>query len=87
MSVKYIYTLAQRHAAIERRIADAMKAPSPDTLQVMHLKKLRLAYRDQIREAIHQKRTRASAARRWRWLTHPATRATSPVSAQPIQGQ
>ena len=67
MSSNYIHALAQRHAAIERRIEDALKAPAPDTLYITSLKKLRLAYRDRIREAIRQKRARSTAARPRRW--------------------
>lgn len=83
MSSNYIYALAQRHATIERKIEDAQKAPAPDSLYIMHLKKLRLAYRDRIREAIREKRTRASSARQWRWLTHapaqPAAQTPAPA--------
>lgn len=76
MSSNYIHALAQRHAAIERRIEDALKAPSPDTLYVTSLKKLRLAYRDRIREAIRQKRMRSTPAR---------PRRRPPAAAAPAQ--
>ncbi|WP_291205848.1 DUF465 domain-containing protein [Hyphomonas sp.] len=76
MSSNYIHALAQRHAAIERRIEDALKAPSPDTLYITSLKKLRLVYRERIREAIRQKRMRSTAARPKRW---------SPAAAAPAQ--
>lgn len=56
MTTNYIRALALRHAAIERRIEAEMKAPLPDTLKLMRLKKLRLACRDNIREAISRKR-------------------------------
>lgn len=82
MSFNYIHALAQRHAAIERRIEDALKAPAPDTLYITSLKKLRLAYRDRIREAIRQKRTR-SATRQRRWQP-PA--ATVPAPTQQLGG-
>lgn len=76
MSSNYIHALAQRHAAIERRIEDALKAPSPDTLYITSLKKLRLAYRDRIREAIRQQRMRNTPARPRRW---------PPAAAAPAQ--
>ncbi len=72
MSSNYIYALAQRHAAIERKIAEAMKSPSPDTLYITSLKKLRLNYRDRIRDAIRDKRSQAATTREWRWKTRPA---------------
>lgn len=77
MSSSYIYALAKRHAAVELKIEEAMKAPTPDTLYIMALKKLRLAYRERIRQAISQKRLRASASRPKRWVPprslHPAS--------------
>lgn len=72
MSSNYIHALFQRHAAIERQIEDVLKSPAPDTLHVMTLKKLRLAYRDRIRQAIREKRTRASARRQKHWRPVPA---------------
>jgi len=72
MSSNYIYALAQRHAAIERKIAEAMKFPSPDILYITSLKKLRLNYRDRIRDAIRDKRSQAATTREWRWKTRPA---------------
>jgi hypothetical protein len=78
MSSNYIHALAQRHAAIERRIEDALKSPAPDTLYITSLKKLRLAYRDRIREAIRQKRARSTAARQRRWPP-AATPAAAPA--------
>jgi hypothetical protein len=71
MSSNYIHALVQRHAAVERQIEDILKSPAPDTLHVMSLKKLRLAYRDRISEAIRQKRTRASATRQNHWRSMP----------------
>lgn len=56
MTTNYIRALALRHAALEQRIEAEMKAPLPDTLKLMRLKKLRLACRDHLREAINQKR-------------------------------
>jgi len=67
MPSNYIHALAQRHAALERRIEDALKSHAPDTLYITALKKLRLAYRDRIREAMRQKRTPSAAARQRRW--------------------
>jgi hypothetical protein len=63
MSSNYIHALVQRHAGVERQIEDVLKSPAPDTLHIMTLKKLRLAYRDRIREAIRETRTQASARR------------------------
>ena len=84
MSSNYIYALAQRHAAIERRIAEAMKAPLPDSLQITQLKKLRLAYRERIREAIRQKRKAATASRHGNWMApYPAPQPVSAVSSHP----
>jgi hypothetical protein len=79
VSSNYIHALAQRHAALERRIAEAMKSPLPDSLYITQLKKLRLAYRERIREAIRQKRKTATASRRGHW-TEPYP-ASHPVSA------
>lgn len=59
MSSHYIRALALRHAAIERQIEAEMKSPLPDTLEIMRLKKLKLACRDGIREAIRKKRKSA----------------------------
>ncbi len=73
MTSNYIHALAQRHAAIERRIEDALKAPAPDTLYITSLKKVRLAYRDRISEAIREKRTRSAATRKRPWS--PAAKA------------
>lgn len=61
MTSYYIHALAQRHAAIERKIEEALKAPAPDSIYITSLKKVRLAYRDRIREAIREKRTRSTA--------------------------
>jgi hypothetical protein len=83
MSSNYIYALTQRHAAIERRIEEAQKAPAPDTLYITALKKLRLAYRDRIREAIRQKRTRSAAARPRRW---PSAEAAAPAAVRQLGG-
>lgn len=58
MTSNYIRSLALRHADLERRIELAMKAPLPDTLEIMRLKKLKLACRDSLREAISRKRRR-----------------------------
>lgn len=70
MSSRYIRALALRHAAIERRIEAEMKSPLPDTLEIMRLKKLKLACRDAIRDAIRKKRNsgvrRNHASARWR---------------------
>lgn len=81
MSSNYIHALAQRHAAIEQRIAEAMKSPLPDSLHIAQLKKLRLAYRERIREAIRQKRKTATASRRGQWTAPhaiPSTMRTEP---------
>lgn len=87
MSSNYIYALAQRHAAIERRIAEAMKAPLPDSLHITQLKKLRLAYRERIREAIRQKRRAATATRRGQWTApHPAQHPISASSPHQHEG-
>ena len=87
MSSNYIFALAQRHAAIERRIAEAMKAPLPDSLHITQLKKLRLAYRERIREAIRQKRRAATASRRGQWTApHPAQLPTSASSPHQQEG-
>lgn len=56
MTSNYIRALALRHAALERLIETEMKAPLPDTLKIMRLKKLRLACRDSLRDAISRKR-------------------------------
>ncbi|PKP82722.1 MAG: hypothetical protein CVT79_04590 [Alphaproteobacteria bacterium HGW-Alphaproteobacteria-18] len=56
MTSNYIRALALRHAALERQIETEMKAPLPDTLKIMRLKKLRLACRDSLRDAISRKR-------------------------------
>lgn len=58
MTSNYIRSLALRHADLDRRIEAAMKAPLPDTLEIMRLKKLKLACRDSLREAISRKRRR-----------------------------
>lgn len=58
MTSRYIRSLALRHADLERRIEAAMKAPLPDTLEIMRLKKLKLACRDSLRDAISVKRRR-----------------------------
>ncbi len=81
MSSNYIHALAQRHAAIEHRIEEALKAPAPDTLYITSLKKLRLAYRDRIREAIRQKRTSKSAATLRRW---PSAAMAAPPPARQL---
>jgi len=86
MSSSYIYALTQRHAAIERKIQEAMKAPAPDTLHIMALKRLRLAYRDRIRLAISQKRLRASASRTKRWVPPRSPRASSSTDIQFTEG-
>ncbi|MGA1342654.1 MAG: YdcH family protein [Hyphomonas sp.] len=78
MSSNYIHALAQRHAALERRIAEAMKSPLPDSLHITRLKKLRLAYRERFREAIRQKRKTATASRRSNWTAPYA--ASHPIS-------
>lgn len=80
MSSNYIHALVQRHALIERKIAEAMRAPSPDTLYLMSLKTLRLRYRDLIRHAIRDKRSRATEARQWRWKSQSAMQ-LAPVEA------
>ena len=74
MSSNYIHALVQRHAGVERQIEDVLKSPAPDTLHVMSLKKLRLAYRDRIMEAIRQKRTQPSATRQKHWRPSPPLR-------------
>ena len=56
MTSNYIRALSLRHAALERQIETELKAPLPDTLKIMRLKKLRLACRDRLRDAIRQKR-------------------------------
>ncbi|ABI77556.1 hypothetical protein HNE_1530 [Hyphomonas neptunium ATCC 15444] len=56
MTSNYIRALALRHAALERQIETEMKAPLPDTLKIMRLKKLRLACRDSLRDVISRKR-------------------------------
>ena len=87
MSTNYIHALAQRHAAIERRIAEAMKAPLPDSLHITQLKKLRLAYRERIREAIRQKRRAAAASRRSQWTApYPAPHPISALSPHQQEG-
>ena len=58
MTSNYIRSLALKHADLERRIETAMKAPVPDTLEIIKLKKLKLACRDSLREAINRKRRR-----------------------------
>jgi hypothetical protein len=58
MTSNYIRSLALKHADLDRRIEAAMKAPLPDTLEIMRLKKLKLACRDSLREAISRKRRR-----------------------------
>lgn len=79
MSSNYIHALARRHAALERRIAEAMQSPLPDSPHITQLKKLRLAYRERIREAIRHKRKTATASRRGHSTApHPAA---YPVSA------
>lgn len=87
MSSNYIYSLAQRHAAIERRIAEAMKAPLPDSLHITQLKKLRLAYRERIREAIRQKRKTGTASRRGQWTApYPAPHPLPALSPHQQEG-
>lgn len=81
MSSNYIHALVQRHAAVERQIEDVLKSPAPDTLHVMSLKKLRLAYRDRIREAIRQKRTQPSATRQKHWRPSPPLRPAAAPAA------
>jgi hypothetical protein len=81
MSSNYIHALVQRHAAVERQIEDVLKSPAPDTHHVMSLKKLRLAYRDRIREAIRQKRTQASATRQKHWRSVPRPQPTASPAA------
>lgn len=78
MSSNYIHALVQRHAALERRIEDALKSPAPDTLYITSLKKLRLAYRDRILEATRQKRTRSTSTRTRRW-PRAATATSAPA--------
>ncbi|OYW87004.1 MAG: hypothetical protein B7X53_13020 [Hyphomonas sp. 34-62-18] len=56
MTSNYIRALALRHAALERQIETELKAPLPDTLKIMRLKKLRLACRESLRDAIRRKR-------------------------------
>jgi hypothetical protein len=56
MNSRYIAALTRRHANIERQIADAQKSPCPDALLIMRLRKIRLQYRDQMKEAITRKR-------------------------------
>lgn len=56
MTSNHIRALALRHAALERLIETEMKAPLPDALKIMRLKKLRLACRDSLRDAISRKR-------------------------------
>ncbi len=61
----------------------ALKAPAPDTLYITSLKKLRLAYRGRIREAIRQKRTSSTAAHSRRW---PPAGAVAPASVRQLGG-
>ncbi len=84
MTSNYIQALAKRHAEIERRIEEAQKAPAPDTLYITSLKKVRLAYRDRIREAIRGTWTRSDAARRR--SGPPATEAVASRSQQLSRG-
>lgn len=71
MSAHFIHALAQRHAEIERKIEQAMRSPAPDSLYISSLKKLRLAYRDQIQQVIREKRTRAAERRKSRLMPPP----------------
>jgi hypothetical protein len=81
MSSNYIHALIQRHAGVERQIEEILKSPAPDTLHVMSLKKLRLAYRDRIREAIRETRTQASARRQKHWRSVPRPQPAAAPSA------
>lgn len=63
MSSNSIRALVQRHAGVERQIEDVLKSPAAYTLHIMTLRKLRLACRDRIREAIRETQTQASARR------------------------
>lgn len=56
MTSNYIRALALRHAALDHQIEIEMKAPLPDTLKIMRLKKLKLACRDTLSDAISRKR-------------------------------
>jgi hypothetical protein len=56
MNSNYINALARKHAQIDREIEEAQKSHVPDTLVIMQLKKIRLAYRDRLKAAIAEKR-------------------------------
>jgi hypothetical protein len=56
MQSRHINALVRRHSGIERQIEDAQKSPFPDALLISRLEKIRLQFRDQMKEAITQKR-------------------------------
>ncbi len=72
MNSRYIHELVPRHAGIARQIADAQNSPCPDALLIMRLKKIRLQYRDQMKEAITRKRLAVNKGQRSRFPTASA---------------
>lgn len=85
MTSNYIRALALRHAALERLIETEMKAPLPDTLKLMRLKKLRLVCRDSLRDAISRKRSRRSQRIIPSAPSHPSPSHPSARPALPVQ--
>jgi hypothetical protein len=67
MNSRHIHALTQRHAGVALQIEDAQKAPNPDALLVMRLKKIRLQLRDQMKEAITRKRNPSDTDQRSRF--------------------
>lgn len=85
MNLNYIRALSRRHAGIERQIEAAQKAPLPDTILITSLKKIRLTYRERMKEAITQRRVSLAKAKDARFPKASARLAQMPVS-QPERG-
>ena len=85
MKSRHIYALVRRRTGIERQIEDALKSPCPDTLLISRLEKIRLQCRDQMKEAITQKRIPTNGDQRSRF-SKASARLTQAYQPQPNGG-
>jgi hypothetical protein len=85
MNSRYINALVRRHTGIERQIEDAQKSPCPDALLISRLEKIRLQCRDQMKEAITQKRIPTNGDQRSRF-SKASARLTQAYQPQPNGG-
>lgn len=55
----HIFRLMERHQRLDRQLREAMRQRWIDPLEILKLKKLKLAVKDRLSQAMHRKAARA----------------------------